>query len=70
MASVELTKSIEARKLNKRTMRPVSTDWVTLPFGAILEDLTEDRDDVKFYYLGEPYMCPAEAVRDASRQHE
>ncbi len=57
MAKFELTKTIEARKLNKRT---------GIPFGAILENPAEDRDVVKFTYLGEPYQCPEEVFRVAS----
>lgn len=55
MAKYELTKSIEAIKLNKRTMRPLGPDKFTIPYGAILSDMTEDRDRRKFFYLGEPY---------------
>ena len=56
MAKFELTKSIEARKLNKRTMIPAGSQTYTIPFGAIIENRQVDRDDEKFTYLGEPYI--------------
>ncbi|MEK7405569.1 MAG: hypothetical protein AAB225_10720 [Acidobacteriota bacterium] len=66
MAKFELTKTIEARKLNKRTGIPLGEPPLSIPFGAILENPAEDRDVVKFTYLGEPYQCPEEVFRVAS----
>src|SRR5687768_14292314 len=57
MPKLEIAKSIEARKLNPRTGRPVDTLWLTIPYGAILENPTENGDLVEFSYLGEPYHC-------------
>lgn len=54
----ELTKSIEARKLNPRTGAPSSDPPVTIPFGALIDRLTSDRDMDRFYYLLQPYQCP------------
>jgi len=51
----QLTKTIEAVKLNQRTLRPLTPQKTTVPYGAILEKLTVDRDMQQFYYLGEPY---------------
>ena len=68
MAKFELTKTIEATKLNKRTMRPLGPDKVTIPYGAILTDITEDRDRRKFFYLGEPYECPEVDLTYALRE--
>jgi len=66
MAKFELTKSIEARKLNPRTMVPLN-DYHTIPFGAIIENLV-DKDDVEqFSYLGEYYQYPREDLKAASR---
>ena len=65
MAKAELTKTIEAHKLNKRTMRPISNDSFPIPYGAILDRMEEDRDSVKFFYLGEPYEAKAEIVHHA-----
>jgi hypothetical protein len=66
MSKFELIKSIEARKLNPRTGIPTTDPPVTIPFGAILEDVTQDRDDSKFSYLGQRYQCPEEAFRTAT----
>jgi hypothetical protein len=59
MPKFQLTKTIEARKLNKRTRVPTSEPAATIPFGGIIDDLTEERDLIKFAYLGEPYQCLA-----------
>lgn len=65
MAKFELTKSIEAVKLNPRTMRPLSDLRHTIPFGAMLEKLTLDGDMHQFHYLGEPYECPDSELKRA-----
>ena len=66
MAKFELTKTIEARKLNKRTGIPLGESAVTIPCGGIIENLKEDRDLVKFTYLGEPYQSSSELVNVAA----
>jgi hypothetical protein len=66
MDKFTLTKTIEARKLNKRTLVPIDEPAVTIPFGAIIEDPVQDRDVVRFTYLGEPYRCLEEVFRVAS----
>jgi hypothetical protein len=63
MSKFELTKTIEARKLNPRTGIPTTGHPVTIPFGAIVEDPVQDRDIRKFTYLGDPYQCPDEMFR-------
>ena len=63
MSKFELTKSIEARKLNPRTGIPTTDPPVTVPFGAILEDVVEDREDRKFSYLGLRFQCTGEVFR-------
>ena len=68
MAKFELTKSIEAVKLNPRTLRPLSDLKHTIPYGAILEKMTPDRDMQQFHYLGEPYECPESDIRTAIRE--
>jgi hypothetical protein len=65
MPKFQLTKTIEARKLNKRTRVPTSEPSATIPFGGIIDDLTEERDLIKFAYLGEPYQCLAEVLNVA-----
>ncbi len=66
MPKFEMTKTIEARKLNKRTGVPTSEAPVTIPFGAIIEGWTDKGDIVKFTYLGDPYQCSAETLKGAS----
>lgn len=68
MPKFELTKTIEAIKLNKRTLRPLGPEKFTIPYGAILEDMTLDRDIQKFFYLGEPYQCPDTLIKSALRE--
>jgi hypothetical protein len=55
MPKFELTKSIEAVKLNPRTLRPLGPLRHTVPYGAVVENLTPDGDMLQFRYLGEPY---------------
>ena len=68
MAKAELTKTIEAIKLNKRTMRPMTGDSHAIPYGAIIEQLKEDGDQMQFLYLGEPYESKADTVLQAIRR--
>ena len=65
MSKLILTKTIEARKLNTRTMVPTSEAPVTVPFGAVIQELSEDRDLINFKYLEEPYQCKAEVLNAA-----
>ena len=62
MSKFEINKTIEARKLNRRTGIPLTEPSVTIPYGGIIEDLTEDGNVIKFSYLGEPYQAPRELV--------
>jgi alanine-glyoxylate transaminase/serine-glyoxylate transaminase/serine-pyruvate transaminase len=61
----QLTKTIEAVKLNQRTMRPLTPEKYTIPYGALLERLSRDRDMQQFHYLGEPYECPSSDIETA-----
>jgi alanine-glyoxylate transaminase / serine-glyoxylate transaminase / serine-pyruvate transaminase len=61
----QLTKTIEAVKLHHRTLRPLTPQKITIPYGAILEKLNLDRDMQQFHYLGEPYECPRTDVATA-----
>ena len=65
MDKFALTKTIEARKLNPRTRVPTGEPSVTIPFGAVIQDLAEDRDVIKFNYLGQPHQCPAPVLNEA-----
>jgi hypothetical protein len=67
MAKFELTKSIEARKLNPRNRQPIGLP-VTIPFGAILGKFVEGRDMVEFDYLGEPYQAYTKDVESGLRK--
>jgi hypothetical protein len=60
-----LNKSIFAKKLHHRTLTPLSEPEVTIPFGAIIEDVRPDRNMMVFSYLSEPYTCPRDAFQSA-----
>jgi hypothetical protein len=68
MRKIELTKSIEAAPLNERTGIPTSEPAVTIPYGAIVENVEHDRDFDKFTYLGQPYRCPHEMLGAAAHK--
>ena len=68
MPKFTLTKTIEASKLNPRTLRPLTPIKSTIPYGAILEKLSRDRDIQQFYYLGEPYECHYSDIETALEQ--
>jgi hypothetical protein len=57
LINLELNKSIEARKLNKRTGAPTTDPEVSIPYGAIIENVHSDRDFERFTYLTELYQC-------------
>jgi hypothetical protein len=66
MPKFELMKSIEAAPLNKRTGIPTGDPQVTIPYGAIIENVEQDRDFDKFTYLCQPYRCRHEIVKAAT----
>ncbi|MBS1831722.1 MAG: hypothetical protein JST65_03365 [Acidobacteria bacterium] len=70
MVKAELTKTIEARKLNKRTMRALSPDPVTIPFGGILDKIESDDYVMRFFYLGEPFETDLMKVKGALKSLE
>ncbi len=65
-----LMKSIDARKLNPRTLTVVSGPEVTIPFSAIVDHVERDRDMVRFRYLNELYTCPYERLEAALDQED
>ena len=65
MLKQTLNKSIFAKKLHHRTLTPLSEPEVTIPFGAIIEDVRSDRNMMVFSYLTELYTCPREAFQSA-----
>jgi len=66
MAKFELTKSIEARKLNPRTKVPLN-EYHTIPYGGIIDNLVEQGDVQQFSYLGEYYQYPTGDLKAAMR---
>lgn len=66
MAKLEVSKTIEARILNKRNRQFLAQPPVTIPYGAILDDVVDNRDNVEFTYLGELYSCKTEVLRAAT----
>lgn len=67
MAKYELTKSIEARKVHKRTGSPTGEPWVTIPFGSIIDNVSDDREMAQFTYLGERYQSHSIDLKGAVR---
>jgi hypothetical protein len=65
MSRYELNRSIEARKLHPRTGIPTTEPPVTIPFGAFIQELVEDRDVQKFVYLGDRYQVQTDVLRHA-----
>lgn len=63
----EVLKTIEARKLNKRTMRPISSELVTIPYGAIVSQLKEEDRRLQFTYMGEAYDTELARANSALR---
>jgi hypothetical protein len=65
MTSQELAKSIEAKKLNKRSKLPLPEPAVTIPFGALVQEIEEDGAQARFAYLGELYQCSLDLLNRA-----
>jgi len=55
--NLELNKSIEAKRLNKRTGAPTADPEVPIPYGAIVENVESVGDFDRFMYLREMYRC-------------
>jgi hypothetical protein len=67
MPSQELAKSIEAKKLNKRSKLPLPEPPAIIPFGALIQDVEEDGSLARFGYLGELYHCSLDLLQSATR---
>ncbi len=65
MAKFVLAKTIEARKLNRRTRLATGEPPVTIPYGGIIENPEQERDTAYFTYLGELHLCPHEVLQAA-----
>jgi hypothetical protein len=63
MSRFELTKSIEAQKLNKRTGGVMMGHGVTIPYGSILRNVEYDEDVVKFDYLDNRFQCRLDTMK-------
>jgi uncharacterized protein len=61
----EVMKTIEAKKLNKRTMRPLSIDSVVIRLGAILQQVKEDDRRLVFEYMGDAYEADLNRFKSA-----
>jgi hypothetical protein len=60
-----VTKMVEARRLNPNSGIPLTEPPTPLPFGAMLDNVREERDVIKFTYLGKPYQCLQTILRPA-----
>jgi hypothetical protein len=58
---IALVKPIEAIKVHPRTGIPLGGPDITIPYGALIEPKSGDRDRQTFAYLGELYGCKREA---------
>jgi len=65
VSSYELTKTIEVKKLNKRSGLPLPEPPVIIPFGSVIENLKRDRGSVRFTHLFELFEI-AETVLDSA----
>ncbi len=65
MSRYELTKTIEVRKLNKRSGLPLPEPAVIIPFGSLIENLKRERGSVRFTHLFELFEI-AETVLDSA----
>ena len=66
----ELTKTLEARKLNRRTMRAMPGDPVMIRFGSILQQVKEDDRRLQFEYMGEAFEADIARAKAALRMIE
>ena len=69
LIKLSLNKSIEAKRLNKRTGTPTTDPEVVIPFGAIVENVEPDRDMERFTFMGELYRCSHELLASATDPH-
>ncbi len=65
MAKYEVSKLVEAAKLNKRTGIPLVGPPTSIPYGAIIFDLEEDGDYYKFTYASDRFQVKRDVVAGA-----
>jgi hypothetical protein len=70
VSKLELAKSIEAVKLNRRSKLPVQEPPALIPYGAIVQDIEEDGNLTRFTHLGELYQVTGDALRSAAARVE
>ena len=63
----EVTQALEARKLNKRTLRAMPGSPEIIRFGAVLQNLKEDDRRLLFEHLGEMYEADLARAKRALR---
>ncbi len=68
MSSYELTKTIEVRKLNKRSGLPLPEPPVAIPFGSVIENLKRERGSVRFTHLFELFEVNETELDSAIRE--
>jgi hypothetical protein len=64
--SISLTKLIEATKLHPRTGLSLGQPPVSVPYGALVEPVSSERDRERFKYLGELFECKRELFLSAT----
>jgi hypothetical protein len=64
----ELTKTIEVRKLNKRSGLPLPEPPVLIPFGSMIENLKRERGSVQFTHLFELFEISETVLDSAIRE--
>ncbi len=65
MSKYEVSKTVEAVKLNKRTGAPLGEPAISLPFGAIIDKVEDAGDFYTFTYLAERYRMRKDVVQGA-----
>jgi len=60
-----LNKSIEAKKLNRRTGLPSTEPESTVPYGAIIDYQGVDGAQERFLYMGELFRCAHDVLASA-----
>jgi ABC-type branched-subunit amino acid transport system substrate-binding protein len=68
MVKMTLAKTIEAQKLNPRTLVPTTEPPVTVPYGAIITQVEQVGDVDNFMYLGAWHQCAHGVLQAAAEQ--
>jgi len=68
VSSYELTKTIEVKKLNKRSGLPLPEPPVLIPFGSMIENLKRERGCVQFTHLFELFEASETVLDSAIRE--